>query len=104
MRDTRIFQAKFSGLIMTVLGKEQTIGWEGDMTMYQASSSPARWEADPALKPTWKASSPRELAKILQESFVMRMTKWVELKPEPPLLPATEQRANVIPIDLGRRA
>lgn len=104
MRDTRIFQATFSGLILTVLGCDQTVKWEGAVTMYQASNSPARWEADPKLKPTWRASSPRDLAKILEESFSKRMTSWTELKPEPPLLPSQEQPANVVPIDLGRRA
>jgi len=106
MHNPCTFKAVFSGLILTAFGKEQTLKFRSEIEMYQACDSPERWRARPAMETgrhKWEASSPHELARIIEGDFVERLTDWTELRSSGVRLPRPQPK-NVVRIDERRRA
>lgn len=106
MHNPTVFRAKFSGLIMMVFGKPQTIAFRPEIEMYQECDSPERWRAKcrgagPVKK--WEASTPEALARVLEEAFVERLTEWTPVVSSGPRLPRPRPQ-NVVSIDKRRRA
>lgn len=106
MRNPTVFRAQFSGLIMTVFGKEQVMKYTPVLEMYQESDSPERWRARArsaeGMK-NWVAASPEALARLLEEAFVERLTEWTPVISSGPRLPRPRPQ-NVISIDQRKRA
>jgi len=106
MHNPTCFRATFSGLIITVFGREQTLQWKPEIEMYQQSHSPERWATrivgtHGALK--FQGSSPAELARVIEESFVERLTEWTPLVYSRPVGRDVKPQ-NVYWIDSKRRA
>lgn len=106
MHNPTVFRAKFSRLIITVFGKEQILNWMPEIEMYQLRDSPEVWATRMAatggpLK--WQDSSPAKLARIIEESFMERLTEWIPISALDALLPRQKPK-NVIWIDSRRRA
>lgn len=77
---------------MTAFGREQTLKMRVELTMYQECDNPERWTVTPTLptgRPHWQASSPVELARLIESGFVTRETPWTEI-PQAPLRPMAE--------------
>lgn len=106
MHNPIVFKATFSGIIITAFDKPQVLKWRGEVTMYQARDSPELWRATPVLtkgSDPIEAPDPTTLARILEERFLVRETRWIEHEqPRPSLLPKPAKKA--IPIALNRRA
>jgi len=105
MHNLAQYKATFRDLIVLAFGKHQVLKWRGEITMFQIRDSPELWSTHPMMstgRRKWEAASPRELAKILEESFVKRESKWVEIEEKRPSL-APRPAENVVPIDLHRR-
>lgn len=106
MHNPLVYRAKFSGLIITVFGLEQTLSWSPEIEMYQMRDSPALWGARPKSASgqfKWEAADPAALARIIEESFVQRLSAWQIIRPEP-LFPRPAKPTNVVWIDSKRRA
>lgn len=106
MRNPTIFRAQFSGLILTVFGKKQTMQWKPTIEMFQLRDSPELWGCTLPGSPgrlKWEAASPAALACVIEEAFVERLKDWT------PLISSGPRRArprpeNVIWIDSKRQA
>lgn len=106
MHNPVIYRRKFSGLIMTVFGTQQTLEWKPEIEMYQTCDCPERWEARPAGvngRSKWQASSPAILARIIEESFVDGFGKWEIVRPAASAL-RRQQPTNIIEFRPRRRA
>lgn len=106
MRDDRIFRATFSDFLISAFGKVQQMKWTGEVEMYQARDSPALWRARPYIgqgTDSFHASSPVELAKVLEQHFVQRTTRWTEHVPHRLSLFHRAPK-TAVPIELNRRA
>lgn len=106
MHNPTLYRATFSGLIMTAFGKEQTLKYRAEIEMYQARDCPEVWRTRPAMETgrhKWEASTPADLAKILQSDFVTRETAWTEHRSSAPRVPRPKPQ-NVVSIDQRRRA
>jgi len=106
MHNPTVFRAQFSGLLLKVFGTLQTLDWKPEIEMYQARDSPELWCTRMAatggpLK--FQASSPAELARTVEESFVDRITAWTPAV-STGLLPRAPRPENVVTIDSKRRA
>lgn len=106
MHNPTRYRATFRDLIITAFEKEQTLKLKIELTMYQISSSPEKWTFTPTLptgRPHMEASSPVELARLIEGAFVFRETEWVPAKVT--LHHQEPRRAqNVVSIDRRRRA
>lgn len=106
MHNPTRLRATFRDLIITAFGKQQVLKLKIELTMYQSCSSPEKWTFTPTLptgQPHLEASSPAELARLIEECFVRRETAWIPAKVT--LHHQEPGRAkNVINIDRRRRA
>lgn len=106
MHNTTTYRAKFRDLIITVFGKEQVLKWTPEIEMFQYRDSPELWRARPGAltgRFKWEASTPAELARIIESDFVERETNWIEVRPAGALIPRPQPK-NVVWIDAKRRA
>lgn len=106
MHNTTTYRAKFRDLIITVFSKEQILKWTPEIEIFQYRDSPELWRARPGAltgRFKWEASTPAELARIIESDFVARETDWVQLRPGLAPLPCPKPQ-NVIWIDSKRRA
>lgn len=105
MHNPKQYVATFRDLIVLAFGKPQTLKWHGEVTMFQIRDSPELWSAHPMMstgRQKWEASTPRALAVLIEQSFVSRESRWVEVQERRPSL-APRAADNVVPIDLERR-
>lgn len=106
MHNPTVFRAQFSGLIIKVFGKLQTLQWTPEIEMYQARDSPEVWAARMAstkgpLK--FQAATIADLAYLIEESFVERLTDWIPAVSTGPSR-QHQKPENVVWIDSKRRA
>jgi hypothetical protein len=106
MHNPTVFRAQFSGLILKVFGRLQTLEWKPEVEMYQARDSPELWAARMAATGAplkFQAATIADLAYVIEESFVERLTDWIPAVSTGP----SQQRPrpeNVIVMPLKRRA
>lgn len=106
MHNPTTYHAIFNRLRMHAFGKQQTLAYRGEVTIYQSSHSPERWRARPAFETgrhKWEASSAGALMQIIQDDFETQLTEWIPKRASGPLLPRPQPQ-NVVWIDAKRRA